>query len=595
MWRVFVRGHWRAYAAGIVLLVAGVYAQTLAPVVLGDAIDALAAPEIDAAFVGRCAVYIVIIGLAAFLLRFAWRYLIIGGSRHFERSLRQALCEKLQMMPVSFYHRQRSGDLMAYAINDIGAVRMAFGPGLAHLLTGISTTVFSLLSMTGVVHKGLTLAALAPIPFAVLGVFSIGGIVRKRFEKVQSQFAQLSGHVNENIMGMRVIKTFVREEVQEKRYDAESNEMMRLNVHLVRVSAATGPLTQFLFGISFAVGIIYGGSLVKAGQITMGNFATFHAYLLMIMSPIVAMGRVVNLLQRGRASMKRLDAIFAEPDIAEREMQTNPAAEPSDRGGNSKMLGDNSLSQEILNDIEARGLSFRYSGAKRNALTDVSFRLRKGETLGIVGPTGSGKSTLLSLIMKFYDAPEGMLYIGGQDIASVPARAIRDRAGYVPQEGFLFSGTLAENIVFFQPNTDEASILRAVEQAGLLSDLAQLPLGLETRVGERGAHISGGQRQRTALARALIREPALLLLDDTLSAVDTLTERVVLDSLEAYHRQRSTIIVSHKLSAALHADEILYLEKGCVLERGTHAQLLARQGAYAALWSQQQNEEGPIR
>ncbi len=569
--RALLRRYGAQYALGMVLLVICVYVQTLSPLVLGQAIDALSVTPVDAELVTRAALTLVALAFGAFVLRFAWRYLIIGGSRHMERMLRERLCEKLQSFPVEFYHKRRSGDLMAYAVNDIGAVRMAFGPGLTHLLTGVSTAAFSLFSMTGTVHPGLTLAALAPVPFAIAAILWIGGLVRERFRGVQAQFAVLSGHVNENIMGMRVIKTFVQEEAQERRYDEESEKMMRLNVRLARASAAMNPVIQGLFGISFAVSIVYGGTLVREGVITLGAFATFNAYLLMIMSPIVAIGRVVNLLQRGRASMKRLNEIFAEPGV-------DPADESE----------DDTVSP---GDIMATSLTFRYPGASENALTDVSFSLKKGGTLGVVGPTGCGKSTLLLLLMKFYLAPEGTLRVGGRDILGVPARAIRQKTGYVPQEGFLFAGTLAENISFYTPGAGEARVRWAAEQAGLAEDLSQLPHGLDTRVGERGAHVSGGQRQRASLARALIRDPELLLLDDTLSAVDSHTERAMLNTLAAYEQGRTTVIVSHKLSAVAHADEILYLEAGHVAERGTHEALLEMGGAYAALWAQQRGEE----
>ncbi|MDR0898191.1 MAG: ABC transporter ATP-binding protein/permease [Oscillospiraceae bacterium] len=571
MIRQLIKAHAKTYALGMALLVACVYVQSLAPIALGRAVDALSAEAIDTGAVGRCALAIIAIAVGAFILRTGWRFLIIGGSRHMERGLRERLCQKFQAMPVGFYHRRRSGDLMAYAINDIGAVRMAFGPGIAQMISGVSSTIFALLSMTGVVHPWLTLAALLPVPVAAFCILHIGALVRERFRSVQAQFAVLSGHVNENIMGMRVIKTFVQEEAQERLYDGESEEMMRLNIRLVRASAAMSPLTQALFGISFAVSIFYGGSLVRGGVITLGAFTTFNAYLLMIMQPVVAMGRIVNMLQRGIASMRRLNEIFAEPGIPPEEMTEDTTVQPGQ--------------------IRAEHLNFRYQGAEENALTDISFSLKKGGTLGIVGPTGCGKSTLLNLIMKFYDSPAGALFIGGRDITAVPAFAIREKTGYVSQEGFLFSGTLQENIAFYQPGADEAAVRAAADRAGLTVDLEQLPDGLQTRVGERGSHVSGGQRQRISLARALIRDPELLLLDDTLSAVDNHTQAQMLASLSEYRAHCSTVIVSHKLSAVAAADEILYLERGRVAERGTHADLLALGGRYADLWAKQQGEE----
>ncbi len=571
MFRALLKRYAGHYAIGLLLLIACVYVQTLAPVALGRAIDGLRVKPIDSDFVQKAVIQIVIIAVTAFVLRFAWRTFIIGGSRHMERMLRECLCEKLQSFPVEFYHKQRSGGLMAYAVNDIGAVRMAFGPGVAHLLTGLSTAIFSLFSMTEAVHPGLTFAALIPLPIALLAILGLGRVVRERFRRVQAQFAVLAGHVNETITGMRVIKTFVQEDAQECIYNEESERMMALNIRLSKASAATNPIIQCLFGISFAISIVYGGSLTQKGVITIGEFATFNAYLLMVMSPVAAMGRVVNMLQRGRASMKRINDLLAEPGIDPKEMAEDETVSPAN--------------------IIASNLTFRYPSAKEDALSNISFSLQKGGTLGVVGPTGCGKSTLLALIMKLYEAPGGMLFIGNRDIRNVSAWAIRKKTGFVPQEGFLFSGSLEENIAFYTPGADEARILKAAKEAGLADDLDQLAHGLKTRVGERGTHVSGGQRQRTALARALIREPELLLLDDTLSAVDGHTERLMLESLAEYGKNRTTVIVSHKLSAVARADEILYLENGRVVERGTHEDLLVLGGAYAALWEQQQGEE----
>jgi len=347
--------------------------------------------------------------------------------------------------------------------------------------------------------------------------------------------------------------------------------MRTLNLKLAKVSAAMSPLTQALFGVSFFISIFYGGHLVQQDVITLGEFATFNSYLLMIMSPIVMLGRIANIFQRGRAGLSRLQEIFSEPGIEPEEMLDDETADPSS--------------------VEARNLTFRYDGAIADALTDVSFKLERGKTLGIVGPTGCGKSTLLKLLIKEYTAPSGMIYMGGRDVSDIPAYAIRKRCGYVPQEGFLFSGTMKENIVFYEPGVTDEMVRKTAAEAGLEEDLSSLSHGFDTMVGERGAQVSGGQRQRTALARALIRRPSLLLLDDTLSAVDNHTRRKMLEALRDFHGQSTMIIVSHALAAVSHADEILYMENGSVAERGNHQQLMELDGAYAALWKKQQEEE----
>lgn len=570
-----LRKRFSSYWIGMLLLVLGVFIQTLSPKVLGEAIDALRASPIDSAVVRNAALNIVWIALLSFVLRFAWRMQIIGGSRHLERSLRTALLEKLQRLPVSFYHAQRSGDLMAYAVNDIGAVRMALGPGLAHVLTGVSMAIFTLSSMGSTISPTLTLLSLLPALLALLMIGLLGAAARKRFRRVQEQFASLSGFVNESITGMRVIKSFAKEHAQQAAYEEESQRMMALGIDQSRVSSAIAPVSQALFGLCFAIAILYGGTLVRQGDISLGAFASFIAYLLMIMQPIVALSRVVAILQRGMASYKRLRDLFDAPEI--------PAFD---------IAPDEPLHSTSLC---AKGLTFRYPGASHDALSDIDFTLAHGQTLGIVGDTGSGKSTLLSLLMKQYDVAPSMLFVDGRDIATVSAHDIHAQTGYVPQEGFLFSGTIAENIAFAEADAVDMDAARnAAAQAGLLHDVQALPNGFETEVGERGGQLSGGQRQRTALARALYQKPMLLLLDDTLSAVDAATQRHMIDALHNIAGQCTTIIVSHKLSAVAHADEILFLSGGRIVERGTHASLMTAEGKYCRIYRSQQREEDAI-
>lgn len=569
MFRGFLRRYGWRYIPGALLLMLNSYLQTLMPIALGEAIDLLAQETVIRDAVLRQAVAILIIAGSVFVVRFGWRMLIMGNARILERVLREQLYVKLQNMPLSWYHRQRTGDLMAYAVNDINAVRMTFGPAFAMTLAGVATVSFSLFSMGTHVDPLLTTLCMIPIAFAVVAILWIGTLIRERFRRVQEQFASISGRINENISGMRVLKAFVQEALQEKAFEVESEKMRDFNMRLNLVAASLNPLIQFFFGVSFLISVIRGGNLVLSGQMTVGSLVAFNAYLVMIMSPITSIGRIVSLIQRGVASYQRLNGILSAPEIPASEYETG---------------------LPLTGNIQVRNLTFRYAGADRNALEGIDLDLTPGKILGVVGPMGCGKSTLLHLLMKFYPAPSGSITIDGKDLGSVSARRMRDWIGFVPQDGFLFDATLRENIAFYRPHTKETEILEAARIASLSHDLEEMPLGLDTMAGERGTHLSGGQRQRASLARAVIRKPGLLLLDDTLSAVDNETEQRIQENLEPILRERSAIIVSHRLSSVRHADEILYMERGRIRERGNHEALMAQGGAYAKLYRQQQRE-----
>lgn len=556
---------WR-YAPGVFFLIACSYVQTLAPLVLGRAVDLLRESPINRDALFHETVMIVAIAAGVFATRFLWRYFIIGNARNVEYWLRGQLFAHLQRMPVDFMNRQKSGDLMAYAINDINAVRMMFGPAVAQLLNGVGTGLFAVLSMTSAVDPALALYALLPVPFALIAVWWIGRRVQRKFRRVQDLFAGISGTVNENIAGMRVIKSFALEDSRIEAFQAQSDEMRRANVKLADTSSLLEPLIKTLFGASFLVSMILGGHMALDGRISLGSFVAFNGYLLLIVQPVLSMGRVINLMQRGMASLKRLNTLLDAPPI--------PAEE------------DRPLDGEISYSVEARDLSFTYPGGQTPSLEGVSFRLEPGQTLGIAGPTGAGKTTIVNLLLKLYEAPAGALFVGGCDIRELPARGLRDRVAYVPQDGFLFNATVEENIRFYQDAT-RGDVERAAGEAGLSSDLAGFPEGYATVVGERGSHLSGGQRQRVAIARALVRKPSLLILDDALSAVDTETERRILENLRQSGVGRTTVIISHRLSVLAHADLILYLEDGKVTERGCHSELLQLGGAYARLWNEQ--------
>jgi ATP-binding cassette subfamily B multidrug efflux pump len=566
----FLKKHGWKYIPGIIFLALNSRLQTLAPAALGGAIDMLEGPFPDKSAVYRQAGLIVLIAAGVFVTRFIWRMFIVMNARTMEVYLREELFKKLQALPVFFFAKQRSGDLMAYAINDVGAVRMTFGPVLAMGVNGIITGALSLFSMTGRVDPRLTLLAMLPVPVTMVSIVVIGRLVQHRFRHVQALFAKLSGFVNESIMGMRVITTFAREDEWLDEFSGISSDMRDANVKLADISSIMGPVTAVSFGLSHAISLIYGGNLVAAGVLPLGSLVEFQGYLLLIQMPIIQLGRIVNMLQRGVASYKRLNAVYSEPGIPEKELMP--------------------YGREIHGSVSARNLTFTYPGADRPALRNITFDLKAGEILGIAGPTGSGKTTLVNLLLKFYDAPEDSLFIDGTDINDIPARAVRDSIGYVPQDGFLFSASVAENIAFFEPSANDEKVRQAADLAGIAGEIGSFRDGYETLVGERGTHLSGGQKQRIALARALVRDPGILVLDDTLSAVDNITEQAIVSNLNGVLRGKTSIIISHRLSALRGASQILWLRDGAITERGTHDELIALGGEYAKTWLKQSRE-----
>lgn len=563
--KFFKRYGWM-YIPGVLFLVINSRVATLAPKALGEAIGLVEAGAVTQE-VMRSAVIIVAIALGVFATRFVWRMMIILNARRMECFLREELFVKLQSLPPDFYAKRRSGDLLAYAINDVGSVRQTFGPALAQAINGILTGALSIYSMIGETSLSMSLLALAPVPIAVAVILIAGKVVRRRSRRVQELFAGVSGFVNESIMGIRVVKAFAREDEWQAEFDRTSDELQTANVKLADASALIQPITALTFGLSYAISLIIGGKMVIDGTLGLSNLVSFLGYLLLIQHPVVSLGRIVNMVQRGLASYKRLRDIFDEEEI--------PAFEQSD------------YSAPIDGEIEAKNLTFTYPGMNAPALRGVSFKLRAGGTLGIAGETGSGKTTLAALLMKFYHCERGELFIDGVDICDIPARAIREASGYVPQDGFLFSATIEDNILFYTPNKSEEDARKAAELAGVLGDIERLPDGFNTEVGERGTHLSGGQRQRIGLARALVRSPQVILLDDTLSAVDNITERRIVENLHGELADRTAVIISHRLSALEDADLILYLRDGEVVESGTHDELVTLGGAYAAAWSKQ--------
>lgn len=564
----FLKKYGWNYFPGFLLMVLSSYILTRSPLALGNAVTAAADRDWHA-FLGH-SVDIFLIAIGVFVTRFGWRWFIVRTSREMEVYLRDRLYTHWLNLPVDYFSSSRSGDLMAYAINDVNAVRMMFGMVFAQCINSVSSLMFPVGEMSAGIHAKLALYSLLPVPAALIVVLGLGTIVRRRAKRAQEMFSVLSGHVQENINGMRVIKAFAQEKPQYTEYEKESLLKRDANIKWYFASAYMDPVIKSVFGISYAVGLIYGGHLVMDGVITLTEYIAFNSYLTMIVNPIVMIGRINNNLQKGLASYKRLKVLIDAKEVPEFDLHDD---------GRTR-----------VSSIRAEHLSYTYPGSDIPALDDVSFRLEPGKMLGIAGPTGSGKSTLLSLVLKLIEAGEHTLYVGEEDIHSIPAAALRRQIGYVPQDGFLFDESIEENVRFFSDATEE-EILACLDTAGMTRDLTMMPEELKTLCGERGSRLSGGQRQRVALARALVRDPDILLLDDTLSAVDAQTEKKILENLRSVFKNRSCIVISHRLSAIKEADEILFIDGGRITERGTHDELMALDGGYAHMVRLQTEKE----
>jgi ATP-binding cassette, subfamily B, multidrug efflux pump len=550
------------------LCVAGSAIFSLAkPWIVGSAVNELAR-SINRAVLIRYGLMLVGASAIEGLFLYLQRWIIIGVSRNIEYEIRNDFFQHLEKLPVRYYHGQRTGDLMSRATNDLGSVRMLIGPAVMYTASSLLVVTGAFIMMIRIDHT-MALISLVALPIVAGLVKIFGQQIHLRFKAVQDYFGDISARVQENLAGVRVVRAFGQEQNEIDTFKKMNHEYVERNRSLIKLTATFYPALHGVIGVMFGIVFFLGSRKMLSGAMNIGDFVAFQFYLGRMIWPLIAIGWVINLVQRGMASMVRLDEVLrVEPDV---------------------MVEPPSVSETPKGDIDIRDLTYKYDA--HPVLSNVSLSVRHGETVGIVGRTGSGKSTLLSLITRTFEPPPQTILIDGQPVETIPLRQLRDWIGVVPQETFLFSESIAENIRFGRAEATADEVRTSAEEAGLSGDVATFAQGLETVIGERGITLSGGQKQRTAIARALIRDPLILILDDSLSAVDTATEERILRALREIRKGRTVLIVSHRVSSVKDADQIVVLESGRIVERGTHDSLLAHDGYYADLYRRQTIEE----
>jgi ATP-binding cassette, subfamily B, multidrug efflux pump len=587
----YLRKYWKGLLAGGITSLLTNAVWVLFPKIVQAAIDSLGTGVTQQKLI-KYPLLIVAVAVGKGIFQFLTRWVVIGISRDIEFDMRNDLFRKLESLEYSFYQRTRTGDIMARATNDLNAVRMLLGPAVMYTANTIFFTVFALFFMLRISPK-LTLWTFLPLPIASIVIQYFGRRIHDRFERIQAQFSDISARAQENFSGARLIRAYAQENAATRAWEVDNEEYIRRSLPLARLMGMLWPALELILGIGVALVLWIGGREVILDHISTGQFVAYMTYMMMLTWPIIALGWVINIFQRGTASAARIhDILTAEPRIKDDPSEIRFAPDT-----------------EIRGEIEFRHLTFAYAqeSAFRNAdgtagpdtkstpgapvLKDVNLRVPAGTSLAIVGPTGSGKSTLVSLIPRIYDADPGMVLIDGHPIREFSIETLRKNIGFVPQETFLFSDTIRDNIAFGAESATDEEIASAAEVARIAQDVESFPSGYQTMVGERGLTLSGGQKQRTAIARAVIRNPRILVLDDALASVDTQTEEHILNHLREVMKDRTTIFISHRVSTVRNADCIAVLHDGHIVEYGSHDELVALNGYYTALYNKQLLEE----
>jgi len=562
----------RSYVAGTVcvFLTNGIW--ILFPLVIRRAVDDLHLGITRHKLV-TYALLLLAVAASKGIFQFLTRWIVIGVSREIEFDLRNDLFRHLEGLSYSYYQRTRTGDIMARATNDLNAVRMLLGPAIMYSANTVVFTAGALAFMLSISPK-LTLYAFLPLPIVSITIQYFGRLIHERFERIQAMFSDISARAQENFSGARVIRAYVQEEAEIAAFETANQEYIERSLKLVRLMGMLWPTLETMLGLAIVLVLWLGGRQVISGQITVGGFVAFNTYMVQLTWPIIALGWVINIFQRGTASMGRINEILVEkPEIEDSEAIQATQMPPA----------------QIRGEIEFRGLNFSYNSTP--VLHDISLRIPAGSSLAIVGPTGSGKTTLVSLIPRIYDAEPGTVFIDGVPIREYPITDLRRNLGFVPQETFLFSDTVRENIAFGKESATDEEVGLAARAASIAEEIESFPEQYRTLVGERGITLSGGQKQRTAIARAIVRNPRILILDDALSSVDTHTEDKILNHLREIMKGRTTIFISHRVSTVRNADRIAVLHAGRIVELGTHDELVAKDGYYTDLYNKQLLEE----
>ncbi|HDR8181359.1 TPA: ATP-binding cassette domain-containing protein [Bacillus thuringiensis] len=574
--KVFINLAWffkqekRAYIIGIIMLFGVALLELVAPKVLGIVVDEINNGTLTSEKLLKWVILLVVVGITMYILRYLWRIMIFGSSLKLARQLRKNLYEHFTKMSPSFYQSRRTGDLMAHATNDIQAIQQTAGSGVLTLVDSLAVGGCVLVAMGFTISWKLTLLSLIPMPIVAISTNYYGTLLHKRFHKAQQSFSEINDKVQESMSGMKVIRSLGQEKEDLQAFRKKSEDVVHKNMLVARIDSLFDPTISLIVGFSFLIAVCYGSVLVVRGELTVGDLVTFTTYLGTLVWPMLAFGWLFNIMERGRASYDRVEKILSQKsDVVNREDAVHKVA-----SGNVTFAVD----------------SFSYKKNELLQLIDVHFDLKKGETLGVVGRTGAGKTTLLKCLIREYDHFSGELKVGERDIRDVTLYGVRSAISYVPQDHFLFSASIGENIAFGKADATYNEITRAAEIACIHDDILQFSEGYETVVGERGVSLSGGQKQRISIARALLTNAEILILDDCLSAVDAKTEETILNALKRERAGKTTIITAHRLSAIQHANLILVVDEGRIVQRGTHEQLMEENGWYKEMYESQQLE-----